>query len=162
MYNQIDQENKLIQKALDGFHGQRINAQYYDATKVSLSDKKPALSLKQDLLYSSQAIADYLLFRKEEINKRLGKEVINEENLYSEPKHQPENSLGPNPLENYSREITAKLERDYLPAGSKPGNLSEEKIKEAFEKGVSSDEFVKEYASEFKLTPAVKRGVKIQ
>ena len=158
---QINKEDELIKKALTGFHGNRIAGQYFDAESFSLVQDKPQKlqNLKSDS--SSQDIADYLILKKDEINHKSGKVLIDEKKLFSSHKFESENSLSPSPLTSYKQQICNLLKSDYLNEDFKTQELNEEIVKEKFNKGISAKSFVSELAKELKLKPVKKNGVKV-
>ena len=157
--NEINKEDELIKKVLSGFHGNKIGGKYFNAESFSLVSEKPQKLAGRNADSSSQDIAEYFLYKKDEINRSHGKQLISQEKLFSAPSFKSEDALSLNPLDSYRQEISARLKNDYLNEDFKPQQLNEALIREKFNKGISADDFVGELAKDLNLKAVNKKGI---
>ena len=147
----LQKEEELIKKVLIGFHGKKINGQFFNAENNSLEKAKPQKSEMGGQASSFQAIGNLLAFKKEEYNKEAGKEIINNEKLFSAPVFKPENSIEVTPQAQYSNQVFSLLKQEYLLSNEDLQNIDKKKVNESFNSGVSARDFVDNIAQEIKL-----------
>lgn len=158
----LQKEEELIKKVLIGFHGKKINGQFFNAENNSLENSKPQKSEMGGHTSSFQAIGHLLAFKKEEYNKEAGNEIINDENLFSAPVFKPENSIEPNPQAEYKNQIFSLLKQEYLLSNDDLQNIDKKKVNEAFSTGITPRDFVNNIAQEIKLEKVQnKQGMRI-
>lgn len=164
----LEEEKVLLDRALRSFHGKKINGQYYDASNNSLSELKPT-KLNSTEGNASKAIADLLIYKKNDYNLLAGKELINNSNLYSQASLKPSVSLQENPLQTYQNEVLQGIQKAYVPSSSLqelkaslPVDKFDRKVTSAFKGKVEVEDFVISFAKEVGLKKVqVKQGLRV-
>lgn len=155
----VSREQNLIKDVLIGFHGKKINGQYYDAISNKLNDKKPQ-PLPNQLIDKTpmEAVNDLLQNKREEINQKAGKELVK----VRAPIPTPETkiSLQSKVRSDYTNDIVASLKENYLTNFSEKEILeviNHNDINKSFLQGKSVNEFTKKFAHSFGLAPKVQK-----
>lgn len=158
------EEKVVMDNVLGHYHGKKIDGEYYDSVTNSLCGEKPERFIDDTAGDQINDFAEYLSLKKEELNRLAGRELIVEEELFSASESTGEN-LQEISFRSYKDQVFHLIQRDYIPAESKGKvksvfneNSFKNKLRSAFDEGLSADSFVDKLAAESLWKKVVRKG----
>ena len=146
----ITKEENLIKDILTGYHGKKIDGQYYDATTNSFSENKPkslpAHSPKTSVLDS---LSQYYEMNKSQYGELVEAEL--KKNSLADTKTQVVDKLTlQNKADNaYQQHVVQLIKKDYLPESNDKdiiASIDKDSMLQAFENGFSPKQFAMKFA----------------
>lgn len=146
----ITKEENLIKDILTGYHGKKIDGQYYDSTTNSFSETKPkslpAQSPKPSILDS---LSQYYEMNKGQYGELVEAEL--KKNSQAETKTQVVDKLT---LQNkadkvYEQHVVQLIKKDYLPESNDKdiiASIDKHSMQQAFDNGFSPKQFAMKFA----------------
>ena len=153
--DRISKEENLIKDILTGYHGKKVDGQYYDYTSNSLAETKPKNLPNQK---PKESMLD-LLGQYYELNKAQYGNVVEEELRKMSPSEAETQvfdavSLRTAVQNDYQENAVQLIQKDYLPHSSNKdiaASIDQESMNKSFDQGLSPQQFVSNYAQKHNL-----------